>query len=136
MVVDTSALVAILFNESDAERYAKALASASRRVLSVVTRVELAFVVEGRKGDTGRAALEQLLSEGDFEIAAVTAHQAMTAIDAFRRFGRGRHRAALNIGDCFVYALAATSNEPLLYKGDDFAWTDLRSALPLTAQSR
>ncbi|MBV9287503.1 MAG: type II toxin-antitoxin system VapC family toxin [Hyphomicrobiales bacterium] len=130
MVVDTSALVAILFNEPDAELYANALASASRRILSAVTRVELAFVIEGRKGEAGRADLEKLLGEGDFEVVAVTAHQAMAAIEAFRRFGRRRHRAALNIGDCFVYALASTLNDALLFKGDDFSWTDLRPALP------
>src|SRR5208282_6175337 len=113
MVVDTSALVAILFNEPEAERYAHALASASTRLVSAVTRVELAFVIEGRKGEAGRADLEKLMSAGEFEIVAVTAHQAMAAIDAFRRFGRGRHRAALNIGDCFAYALAAILDEPL-----------------------
>ena len=74
MVIDTSALVAILFDEPDAELYANALASASRRILSAVTRVELAFVIEGRKGEAGRAHLENLLAEGDFEVVAVTAH--------------------------------------------------------------
>ncbi len=135
MVVDTSALVAILFDEPEAERYAHALASATTRLVSAVTRVELAFVIEGRKGEAGRADLEKLLSAGEFEIVAVTAHQAMAAIDAFRRFGSGRHCAALNIGDCFAYALAAILDEPLLFNGGDFALTDLRSALPSAAQS-
>lgn len=129
MVVDTSAVVAILFNEPDARRYANALASAARRLISAVTRVELAFAVEGRKGEPGRADLERLLDAGGFEVVSVTPAQAMRAIDAFLRFGRGRHPASLNIGDCFVYALAATMEEPLLFKGEDFAQTDIRLAL-------
>jgi ribonuclease VapC len=127
-VVDTSAVVAILFDEPDGRRYAHALASAATRLISAVTRVELACVVEGRKGEPGRADLERLLEVGGFEVVAVTPIQAMRAIEAFRRFGRGRHPAALNIGDCFVYALAATMEEDLLFKGDDFARTDIRSA--------
>lgn len=128
MVVDTSAVVAILFDEPDAGRYAGALASAATRLISAVTRVELAFVVEGRKGEPGRADLERFLDVGGFEVVAVTPSQATRAIEAFRRFGRGRHPAALNIGDCFVYALAATMEEELLFKGEDFARTDIRSA--------
>jgi ribonuclease VapC len=130
MVVDTSALVAILFNEPDAERFARALGEAPVRSLSAVTRVELSFVVEGRKGEAGRTDLELLLRTGNFEIVAVTPQQAEIAIDAFRRFGRGRHRAGLNIGDCFAYALAAAMGHPLLFKGDDFIHTDIPSALP------
>src|SRR3954471_2369146 len=104
MVVDTSALVAILFDEPDAEQFARALAGAPVRLLSAVSRVELSFVIEGRKGETGRTDLEHLLQEGRFDIIAVTLQHAEIAIEAFRRFGRGRHRAALNIGDCFSYA--------------------------------
>jgi ribonuclease VapC len=130
MVVDTSALVAILFGEPDAERFARALGDASARLLSAVTRVELSFVVEGRKGDTGRADLELLLRDGGFDVIAVTSQQAEIAIEAFRRFGRGRHPAALNIGDCFSYALAVAIDDSLLFKGDDFAQTDIRPALP------
>jgi ribonuclease VapC len=129
VVVDTSAVVAILFYEPDAGQYAEALASAATRLISVVTRVELAFVVEGRKGEPGRADLERLLDIGGFEVVAVTPIQAVRAIEAFRRFGRGRHPADLNIGDCFAYALAAAMEEELLFKGKDFARTDIRSAL-------
>jgi len=128
MVVDTSALVAILLREPDAEIYAKALEDAPLRLLSAVSRVELSLVIEGRKGGAGRADLERLLQEGDFEIAAVTPHHAMLAIDAFRRFGKGRHPAGLNIGDCFSYALASASGHKLLFKGDDFARTDIKAA--------
>src|SRR5215472_15087263 len=116
MVVDTSALVAILFGEPDAERFAHALGEAPARLLSAVTRVEVSFVVEGRKGETGRADLELLLRDGAFDVIAVTQQQAEIAIEAFRRFGRGRHPAALNIGDCFSYALAAASDDSLLLR--------------------
>ena len=128
MVVDTSALVAILLGEPEGDEFARALAEAPVRLISAVTRVELSLVIEGRKGDAGRKDLERLLREGGFDIASVTAEQADIAIQAFRRFGRGRHRAGLNIGDCFAYALAVATDNPLLFKGDDFARTDIRPA--------
>jgi ribonuclease VapC len=129
MVVDTSALVAILLGEPDAERFARALGAAPVRFLSAVTRVELSCVIEGRKGETGRADVELLLRDGGFEVVSVTPQQAEIAVDAFRRFGRGRHRARLNIGDCFSYALAVATDQVLLFKGDDFGHTDIRPAL-------
>jgi ribonuclease VapC len=129
VVVDTSALVAILLAEPDAERFARALGDAPVRLLSALTRVELSFVIEGRKGETGRADVEVLLRDGGFDIVGVTPQQAEIAVDAFRRFGRGRHRASLNIGDCFVYALAVATDQTLLFKGDDFIHTDIRPAL-------
>lgn len=129
MVVDTSALVAILLREPDANRFDRSLAEAPVRLMSAVTRVELSFVIEGRKREAGRADVERFLNDVHIEIAAVTPQQAEIAIDAFRRFGRGRHRAALNIGDCFSYALAKAIDHPLLFKGDDFIHTDIRPAL-------
>lgn len=125
IVVDTSALVAILLGEPDAERFAQTLASARLRLLSAVSRVELSFVIEGRKREAGRIDLERLLNEGAFEIVSVTPEHAEIAISAFRRFGKGRHRAGLNIGDCFSYALSVASGHPLLFKGDDFVHTDI-----------
>jgi ribonuclease VapC len=133
MVVDTSAIVAALLRESDAERFDRVLADAPVRLLSAVTRVELSCVIEGRKGDAGRADLERFLRDGDFEIAAVTPDQAMIAIEAFRRYGKGRHAAGLNIGDCFSYALARAMDYPLLFKGDDFARTDIQPAVAPSA---
>jgi ribonuclease VapC len=130
VVVDTSALVAVLLREPDADRFDYALANASVRVMSAVTRVELSFVVEGRYGDLGRRDVQALLRVMPIEIVVVTAQHAEVAIEAFRRYGKGRHRAGLNIGDCFAYALAKATNLPLLYKGADFARTDIRSALP------
>ena len=128
MVIDTSALVAILLREPDAESYAKAMDDAPLRLLSAVTRVELSFVIEGRKGEAGRIGLERLLNDGEFEVVAVTPQQAMIAIDAFRTYGQGRHKAGLNFGDCFAYALAKATGEALLFKGYDFALTDIARA--------
>ena len=90
--------------------------------------VECTCVIEGRKRDAGRAELELLLREAAIEIAPVTADQAEIACEAFRRFGRGRHAAGLNIGDTFAYALAKATGEPLLFKGDDFSKTDVDAA--------
>jgi ribonuclease VapC len=134
MVVDTSAIVAILFRETDAALFEQALASAPVRLMSAVTRVELSLVVEGRKGNEGRLDLERLLNAASFDIVSVTAQQASIAIEAFRRFGKGRHKAGLNIGDCFSYALASATGRSLLFKGDDFIHTDIRPALPARAQ--
>jgi ribonuclease VapC len=131
MVVDSSAVVAVLLAEPDAARFSQALADAQVRLLSAVTRVELSFVIEGRKRAAGRADLERFLREGEFEVVSVTPQHAEIAIAAFRRFGKGRHKAALNIGDCFCYALAIAMDEELLFKGDDFILTDVRPALPV-----
>lgn len=130
MVIDTSAVVAILFNEPDHRRYEEAIAAAPIRLVSAVTRVELARVIEGRKGAAGRERLEQFFRLTGTEVVAVTPAHADLAISAFRRYGKGRHRAGLTIGDCFAYALAVASEHPLLFKGDDFVHTDLRPALP------
>ena len=129
MVVDTSAIVAVLLAEPDAEPIAKALGEAPARLISAVTRVELSFVIEGRKGEPGRQDLERLLGSGGFEVVSVTPHHADLAIEAFRRYGKGRHPAGLNIGDCFSYALAMATEHPLLFKGADFIHTDVRPAL-------
>jgi ribonuclease VapC len=130
MVVDTSAIVAILFDEPDLRLYGEAIEAAAVRLVSAVTRVELAFVIEGRKREAGRERLERFFQLTGTEVVAVTPQQAEIAIDAFRRFGRGRHPAALNIGDCFSYALAVATDDVLLFKGDNFAQTDIRPAFP------
>lgn len=125
-MIDTSAIVAILFNEPDAEFFAHAIARAQIRYLSAVSRVEGTFVVESRKG--GRADLDRFLREARIEILAVTPEQAEIACDAFRRYGKGRHPANLNFGDVFAYALAKATGEQLLFKGGDFARTDIAAA--------
>ena len=129
MVVDTSTIVAILFLEDDAEIYAGVLAGAEQCFLSAVTRVEIAFVVEGRRGEAGRKALESFLEALNPEIIPVDQRQVDAAIAAFRSYGKGRHPAGLNIGDCFSYALAKALDEPLLFKGNDFGLTDIRPML-------
>jgi ribonuclease VapC len=130
MVIDTSAILAVLFDEPDQPLYNEAIAASAVRLLSAVTRVELSLVIEGRKGEAGRQQLDRLLVLTGAEIISVTPQQAGIAIDGFRRFGKGRHRAALNIGDCFSYALAIATGLPLLFKGNDFVHTDIRPALP------
>ena len=130
MVIDASAILAILFDQPDQRRYGEAIEAATVRLVSAVTRVELAFVIEGRKRQAGRERLERFFQLSVAEIIAVTPQQAEIAVGAYRRFGRGRHRASLNIGDCFAYALAVATGHTLLFKGDDFTHTDIRPALP------
>jgi ribonuclease VapC len=125
MVIDTSALVAILLNEPEAAVFAARIAEASHRLVSAASLLEASIVIETRFGEEGGRDLDLLLHRAGIEISPVTAEQVELARTAWRRFGKGRHRAALNFGDCFVYALAKTSGSPLLYKGDDFAHTDL-----------
>lgn len=129
MVVDTSAIVAVLLAEPDAKPIAKALGEAPARLISAVTRVELSFVIEGRKGEPGRQDLERLLRSGGFEVVSVTPHHADLAIELFRRYGKGRHPAGLNIGDCFSFALAVATEHPLLFTDEHFTHTDIKAAL-------
>jgi ribonuclease VapC len=128
MVLDTSAIVAILSNEPERERFIGLIGSAPIRRLSAANRVEASLVIEGRKRAAGRADLDLFLSEAEVEIVPVTLEQAELACAAFRRYGKGRHPAGLNFGDVFAYALARATGEPLLFKGADFARTDIPSA--------
>ena len=130
IVLDTSALVAILFDEPERARFRSELDRAGGGLLSAASWVELSMVVEGRKLAAGRALVERFLAVTHIEIVAVSAAHAEIAIDAFRRYGRGQHPARLNFGDCFAYALAKAARLPLLFKGDDFAHTDIISAVP------
>jgi ribonuclease VapC len=124
MIIDTSALVAVLEQEPEAERIARSLASTSERMLSAANLVEVGIVMQARHGDDGARDLDLLLAKLRVDTIAVTATQADIARKAFRRYGRGRHAANLNFGDCFAYALAKDKSVPLLFKGDDFGWTD------------
>lgn len=130
MVVDTSALVAILLLEHDAQTYADAIAGANPTVISAASYVELTIVALSR-GKRGRVELEATLADALIDIVPVSVDQARIAADAYEKYGRGRHPAALNFGDCFAYALAVSRNEPLLFKGGDFALTDVLPALHL-----
>jgi ribonuclease VapC len=125
MIVDTSAIVAILDQEPEADRIARTLASTSERVVSAATLVEVGIVMQARRGDDGARDLDLLLAKLRIEILPFTARQAEIARKAFRRYGRGRHDAKLNFGDCLAYAVAKDESAPLLFKGDDFGRTDV-----------
>lgn len=128
MVLDTSAIAAILFDEPERARFDRLIEADPVRLISAATRVEACLVVEGRKRDAGRRQLDRFLAVTGAEVVAVTADHAEAACEAFRRFGKGRHPAGLNYGDCFAYALARATGEPLLFKGGDFALTDVEPA--------
>jgi len=130
MVIDTSAIVAILFGEPEAERLAHAIAADATRLMSSFTVLECAVVVEARKGEAGGHELDLLLHRIGVRILSFDAEQLELARDAWRRYGKGRHPAGLNIGDCCAYALAKSQGEPLLFKGDDFRQTDVAPVLP------
>lgn len=129
MVLDTSALLALLLDEPEAETLRAAIDEDEARFVSAATLLETAVVIEARKGEAGGRELDLLLHRADVVIVPVDAEHVAEARRAWRRFGRGRHPAALNFGDVFAYALARVSDEPLLFKGDDFARTDIRRAL-------
>jgi ribonuclease VapC len=125
MVVDTSALLAILLGEPEAENVAAAIERNTPRLLSAASLLEASIVIEARKGEAGGRELDLLLYRSEIEVVAVDRDQAEAARTAWRRFGKGRHAAALNYGDCFAYALAKTRRLPLLFRGEDFARTDV-----------
>jgi ribonuclease VapC len=129
MIIDTSAIIAILFNETDAKKYAQAIAQADSCRVSAATFVELAIVVEAQTKYSGSRQLDAFLRRAGIIIDPVTEEQAHIARQAFTDFGKGRHPAGLNYGDCFSYALAKASGEPLLFKGNDFKKTDIASAI-------
>jgi ribonuclease VapC len=129
MVIDTSAVLAILSDEPERPRFTQAIAEAAQCSMSVATLLEVAIVVEARFGVEGGRHLDQLLERAGVEIVAVDEEQVRTAREAYRRFGKGRHPAGLNYGDCFSYALAHVRQQRLLFKGDDFAQTDVASVI-------
>ena len=128
MVIDTSALVAILLDEPERRAFNEKIEADPRRLLSAVTFVEAALVIEARVGEAGGRELDLFLHRAGVETVPVDADQAEIARRAFRRYGPGRHPAGLNFGDCFAYALVKTTGEPLLFKGDDFGRTDIVAA--------
>jgi ribonuclease VapC len=128
MVIDTSALIAVLLNEPEASRISEAIGLASVRLLSVANFLEAAMVIESRKGEAGGRELDLALYRATIEVIPVDQDQAEIARLAWRRYGKGRHTAGLNYGDCFAYALAKQRRLPLLFHGDDFARTDIPRA--------
>lgn len=131
MVIDTSALVAILTGEPEQACFIQAIERADMRLLSAASWVEISIVIESRYGAAGLYHLDRLLERAEVETVAVDTEQARIAREAFRRYGKERHPAALNFGDCFAYALAIARDEPLLFKGNDFSRTDV-AALDFT----
>ena len=125
MVLDTSALLALLLDEPEAEDFRRAVDEDATRLVSAATLLETAIVIEARKGEAGGRELDLLMHKAGVEIVPVDVEQAAEARRAYRRYGRGRHLAGLNFGDVFAYALSRTSGEPLLFKGEDFARTDV-----------
>jgi ribonuclease VapC len=127
MIIDTSALIAILRDEPEAREFAIAIADADRRRISAANYLETAIVIDGSRDPIASRSFDDLLREAEIGIEPVTAEQATVARAAYRDFGRGSgHPARLNFGDCFAYALAKIAGEPLLFKGDDFPHAGLR----------
>jgi ribonuclease VapC len=129
MILDTSALAAIFFGEHDAALFARAIHDADRCLISAANFLELSIVIEGQMGAEALRQCDMFLRRAAIVIEPFTVEQAHIARQAFHDFGKGRHPAGLNFGDCFAYALARTTGEPLLFKGDDFRKTDVMSAL-------
>jgi ribonuclease VapC len=134
MVIDTSAIIAVLLNESTAMRIAQAIEAGSPRLLSVANLLETSIVIERRKGEAGSRELDLFVYRASIEPIAVDPDQMEIARLAWRRFGKGRHPAGLNYGDCFAYALAKSRDLPLLFQGDDFSQTDIAAVRLLPAQ--
>ena len=129
MIVDSSALLSLVFREPAAERIADALSATELCAIGAPTLTETAIVLAAKLGDSSRAILSRLVEELDLVIVPFTAAHGREAREAFLRYGRGRHPAALNFGDCLTYAVARLAAQPLLFVGEDFRRTDLESVL-------
>lgn len=125
MVIDSSALAAILFGEPERRQFIEAIEAADSKLISVANWLEISIIIEARTGAEGSRDLEQFIERAGIEIVPVDLEQGRFARDAWLRFGKGRHPAALNYGDCFAYALAKSRSQTLLFKGDDFIHTDI-----------
>lgn len=125
MVIDTSALAAIFFHEPERGTFLEAIIADQSRLLSAATLLETGVVIEGRQGEAAGREFDLFVVKANLQIVPFDAEQSDAARSAWRKYGKGRHKAALNLGDCFAYALAKTTGEPLLAKGTDFALTDI-----------
>ena len=125
MVLDTSAILAILLEEREAATIADLISKDSKRLISAGTILELMIVIESRKGEAGGRELDLFLHRAKIDVVPFDGEQAEIARTAWRHYGKGNHSAGLNFGDCFAYALAKISGEPLLFKGNDFNQTDI-----------
>jgi ribonuclease VapC len=129
VILDTSAIAAIFLAEPEASRFAQSIEEAPRCAISAVTYVELSMVIESQLGPSALRQCDIFLRRAGIEIEPVTTEQAQLARQAFLDYGKGRHPARLNLGDCFAYALSRSKGEPLLFKGNDFRRTDVEAAL-------
>lgn len=129
MIVDASALLAVVFNEPERADFLRAIAASRERFISAVNYVEAGIRADSAPTHPYARLVDEVILDLSIEIAPVTAEQARIARESYRRFGKGNHPARHNLGDCFAYALATARGEPLLFKGGDFALTDVRSAL-------
>jgi ribonuclease VapC len=127
MVIDSSAIVAILLKEPESARFAETVADSEINLLSAASLVEASMVIESRRGYEGARDLDLFIYRAGIEIVPVDKEQAELARVAWRKYGKGRHRAGLNYGDCFSYALAKATGNALLFKGNDFALTDIEA---------
>jgi ribonuclease VapC len=130
MVIDTSALIAILLREAERDRFIDAIAADPVRVISAVNGLETALVIEARKGDAGGREYDLLLHRARIDVVPFTQEHLELARSAWRKYGKGKHPASLNFCDCCAYALSKASGEPLLFKGADFRQTDATPAAP------
>ncbi len=129
MVIDSSAFVAILLKEPEQTTFIEAITADPTRIAGAATMFETSMVILTRRGETGLADFRTFLGRAAIQIAGFEPEHVDLAIEAFRRFGKGRHSAGLNFGDCFSYALAKATGEALLFKGDDFSKTDIKRAV-------
>jgi ribonuclease VapC len=125
MVLDSSAILAVLFDEPQRRAFTLSIERDPRRLMSAGNVLESAMVAEARRGESAGRELDLLLHRAEVDVVPVDSEQVQLARSAWRRYGKGRHPAGLNFGDCFAYALAATSGEPLLFAGEDFRRTDI-----------
>jgi ribonuclease VapC len=128
LIIDSSVFLAILQDEPEADAFRSRIVADPTRLVGAATLVETKIVVLSHTGEAGLLRLQALIEAFGIQTVAVAAAHADLAVDAFRRFGKGRHPAGLNFGDCLAYALARATGEKLLYKGSDFAQTDIGAA--------
>lgn len=129
MIIDSSALLAILYQETDADVFARAIAGAPQRLMSAANYLETAIVIDRQRGLAAGRQFDRLVVSAEIEVEPVTQIHADIARQAYLEFGKGKHAAALNFGACFSYALARSLELPLLFKGEDFSRTDIRPAI-------
>lgn len=129
MVIDTSAILAVLLNEENAVLYNKQMARECRKFICPFNALEADFVITSRYGSSGKEQLDRYIFSSGIEIIPYTSGIQALAYDTWLKFGKGRHKAKLNMGDCWAYATAKALNEPLLFKGEDFSLTDIRPVL-------